>query len=116
MNEQHSTGSADEQVSRDSACWSNNAAEGYANALNRCLGHLEGAAAFLKQNQVVRTQKEMREANLCMNEANIWFNKANRDSFRIKALIDEVTAHRCGVAITYADDNDPVNENWTVRT
>lgn len=101
---------------REPGCWSHNAADGYSMAINRCIGHLEDAAHHLKQLRIDFAQKDMKEANAYMNEANVWFNQANNERFRIEALVAEVKALRSGVGVTYAEGNDPTNDNWKVPT
>lgn len=105
-------GNPEQMIEREAGCWSDNAAVGYAAALNRCKGHLRDATELLEQDQVPRAQKSMMAAQSCMNEANVWFNQANNQSLRVAALVREVKALRSGLGVTYTSGGDPVDDNW----
>lgn len=106
----------EQRVEREDGCWSDNTAAGYANALHRCKGRLQDALAFLEQDQVVRAQEAMNQAQACMDEAHRWFNHSNNAHWRIKALATEVAALRRGAAISYADPaDDPLSDDWRLK-
>lgn len=98
---------------RENGCSSENVAEGYWGAIQRCLGKLKEAVFFLEEHgNLVNTERSMKDAQAYIDEANRWFNRANNQLFRTSALIREIKALRSGQAITYAKGDDPTELNW----